>query len=580
MTSSRYLLVITPEMAGIGYAVFPLGVHCCLRKHSWKPFGGRRERLASSCRVSDTFKCIQCYSLPTSQDNMVHLEASSFNPRIEELKEGVRKILFNNIDLRAAMVLVDTLQHLGIGYHFEEETNGVLDRCYGTRSDDDDLFITALRFRLLRQGGYSVTPDVFHKFMDNKGNFKDPLAKNRMALLSLHEASFLGAKDEEVLSQAMEFTKHHLQKSKLVSETSVARDIGLALEFPRQRRMERLEARSFIEKYRKECGRSSAMLELATLDFNMVQSLYQKEIAELESWWRDLGVTKKLSFARDRPLECFLWTVGLFPEPCLSTCRIEVTKAVAILVVIDDMYDSYGSLEDLNLFTNAIQRWEIGEIEKLPEYMKICYVALYNTINDVGYKVLKEYGWFIIPHLRKTWVDLCEAYFTEARWFSNGVVPNLEDYVSNGVTSVGTYVALVLAFFLTGKQVNKETSSLVNSWPKLFTSAGRIFRLWDDLGTAMAEQQRGDVASSIECYMNENSTSQDEARVHIRNLINSSWQDLNKECYAMTQLPRSIIKASLNLARTSQDMYRHGDDDKFLSTDELILSLLIKPIQI
>ena len=47
-------------------------------------------------------------------------------------------------------------------------------------------------------------------------------------------------------------------------------------------------------------------------------------------------------------------------------------------------------------------RWEIGEIEKLPEYMKICYVALYNTINDVGYKVLKEYGWFIIPHLRKT----------------------------------------------------------------------------------------------------------------------------------------------------------------------------------
>ena len=71
MASIRYLLVITPEMAGIGYAVFPLGVHCCLRKHSWKPFGWRRERLASSCRVSDTFKCIQCYSLPTSQDNMV-----------------------------------------------------------------------------------------------------------------------------------------------------------------------------------------------------------------------------------------------------------------------------------------------------------------------------------------------------------------------------------------------------------------------------------------------------------------------------------------------------------------------------
>lgn len=84
-------------------------------------------------------------------------------------------------------------------------------------------------------------------------------------------------------------------------------------------------------------------------------------------------------------------------------------------------------------------------------------------------------------------MDLCEAYFTEARWFSNGVVPNLEDYVSNGITSAGTYIGLVLAFFLMGKQVNKETSCLVNSKPKLFTSAGKIFRLWDDLGTAMVQ---------------------------------------------------------------------------------------------
>lgn len=124
---------------------------------------------------------------------------------------------------------------------------------------------------------------MFHKFLDDKGKFKEPLHKDITALLSLHEASFLGAEGEEVLSQAMEFTKQQLQKSKLVSENGVARDIGLALEFPRQRRMERLVARRFItEKYGKEGGRSSAILELATLDFNMVQSSYQKEIAEIK----------------------------------------------------------------------------------------------------------------------------------------------------------------------------------------------------------------------------------------------------------------------------------------------------------
>lgn len=69
----------------------------------------------------------------------------------------MRKTLCSNLDLRDAMILVDTLQHLGIGYHFEEETNEVLDRCNDMSYDEDDLFITALRFRLLRQGGYSVT---------------------------------------------------------------------------------------------------------------------------------------------------------------------------------------------------------------------------------------------------------------------------------------------------------------------------------------------------------------------------------------------------------------------------------------
>lgn len=75
-------------------------------------------------------------------------------------------------------------------------------------------------------------------------------------------------------------------------------------------------------------------------------------------WWRELGLAHKLPFARDQPLECFLWTVGIFPEPNYSECRIEVAKAVAILLVLDDIYDSYGSLDELILFTEAVQRYE------------------------------------------------------------------------------------------------------------------------------------------------------------------------------------------------------------------------------
>lgn len=79
---------------------------------------------------------------------------------------------------------------------------------------------------------------------------------------------------------------------------------------------------------------------------------------------------------------------------------------------------------------------------------------------------------------------MIEAFLVEAEWFKNGYVPNLEEYLENGVTTAGSYMALVHIFFLIGQGVNKETIGMMDPYPKLFSSSGRILRLWDDLGTA------------------------------------------------------------------------------------------------
>ena len=98
----------------------------------------------------------------------------------------------------------------------------------------------------------------------------------------------------------------------------------------------------------------------------------------------------------------------------------ELTKTVCILLVMDDIYDTYGSLDELVLFTDAIKRlipncnknleskrfnifrenlvrfntnmtfqnlyrWDLSAMEKLPEYMKICYMAVYNLTNEIAY---------------------------------------------------------------------------------------------------------------------------------------------------------------------------------------------------
>ena len=40
-------------------------------------------------------------------------------------------------------------------------------------------------------------------------------------------------------------------------------------------------------------------------------------------------------------------------------------------------------------------------MKDLPEYMKLCFLALYNTVNEMVYDTLKEHGVDILPYLTK-----------------------------------------------------------------------------------------------------------------------------------------------------------------------------------
>lgn len=81
---------------------------------------------------------------------------------------------------------------------------------------------------------------------------------------------------------------------------------------------------------------------------------------------------------------------------------------------------------------------------------------------------------------------MVEGFMVEAEWFNGGRTPNLEDYIENGVSTAGSYMALVHLFFLIGEGVTNQNARLLmeKPYPKVFSSAGRILRLWDDLGTA------------------------------------------------------------------------------------------------
>lgn len=85
-------------------------------------------------------------------------------------------------------------------------------------------------------------------------------------------------------------------------------------------------------------------------------NLIATNITLILRWWKDIGLAGKLSFVRDRLVECYVWAAGVTPQPQLSKARIGLTKVSALITTIDDIYDVYGSPNELHLFTNVVKK--------------------------------------------------------------------------------------------------------------------------------------------------------------------------------------------------------------------------------
>ncbi|KAJ9176955.1 hypothetical protein P3X46_012213 [Hevea brasiliensis] len=518
-------------------------------------------------------------SLNTSYTYDVH------GTRLEELKHEVRSLLASTKDRCVQLKLIDSMQRLGVSYHFQEEIKGILSLIVDELgSINEDLYTTSLHFRLLREHAFPVNSDVFDKFRYENGKFKDNLVGDVQGLLSLYDASHLGLQGEDAIEEAKNFSTRHLKLwlGSLQSNNNIlANQVQLSLDVPLHWRMPRIEARNFIDIYQMDNTKNLALLELAKLDYNLVQAAYQMELKELARWWTSLGFREKLHFSRDRLMENYLWAMGIIFEPQFSKCRIGLTKFVCILSAIDDMYDIYGSLDELELFTDAVNRWDTKAMQKLPEYMKICYFAMFNFGNELAFDVLKEEGLDVLSNIKEEWIKLCGSYLVEARWFARGYVPTLEEYLENAWISVGGHEAIVHASTLLGHTLSKDSLGCLKHGFKLIYWSSLITRLSDDLGTFTEESKRGDVTKSIQCYMIEEGVNEEEAKEHIKSLIGNAWKELNKESMKPF-LSNSIVNMSLNMARTAQCIFQYGDGigTSFGVTRDRLISLIVQSIPI
>ncbi|KAK7324161.1 hypothetical protein VNO77_27684 [Canavalia gladiata] len=391
-------------------------------------------------RRSDNFKpSIWTYDFIQSLSS--EYKEEKYLDQSKVLREEVR-IMFGRLENHLDQLeFIDELQRLGVAYHFTNEIKNILDNIYKMDAfkRNKNLRATALEFRLLRQHGYDISTDVFGCFQDEMGNFKKSLSTDVEGMLSLYEASFHLLEGETILDEARDFTsqflKEYLNQNK---GDHISLLISHALELPLHWRVPRWEAQWFINACDKKQNISPALIQLAKLDFNILQAIYQDEL-------------------------------------------------------------KYTS------------RWDLNIMDSLPDYMKTCFQTLYNLVDEMALEYKKNNDYNITPHLKKSWADLCKSYFIEAKWFYSGYTPSFGEYMENAWISISVHVILVHAYFLIPHTFKEEDMIHFEEYSDIIQLSSKILRLANDLGTYKRENETGDVAKSIQCYMNETGISEEKA---------------------------------------------------------------------
>ncbi|XP_022876862.1 beta-caryophyllene synthase-like [Olea europaea var. sylvestris] len=474
--------------------------------------------------------------------------------------------------------LIDAIQHLGVGYHFEIEIEKSLKYIYETyreshNKQNNDLRAIALRFRLFRQQGYYVSCDVFNKFKDSQGEFEDSLIRDVPGMLSLYEAAHFGVHGEEILEEALKFSTSHLGSMIHQVSNCLSRQVSDTLEMPIHKTLTKLGVKKFLSIYQ-ESG-EDILLNFAKLDFNIVQKMHQKELSDITQWWKALEFGKKFPFARDRLVECHFWILCVYFKPQYSLSRKILTKVITMASTIDDIYDVYGTLDELKLFTDAIEMWDFSAVDQLPSYMQY----LYKSLLDVYLKSEKELGksyrvHYAIDEMKK----LVQAYFKEAKWTYNKCTPKLEEYMKVALVSSGYMMQSTMSLVGMGELVTKEAFDWISSEPLSVRASSIIARLMDDMVGQGFEQK----IMAVECYIKEKGASKEDAFAVFQTQVMNAWKDIKQESINSDVVPMAVLVQVVNLARVINLIYKDGDGDTNSKTKlkDFITAILIQPVTI
>ncbi|KAK1314654.1 hypothetical protein QJS10_CPA06g00040 [Acorus calamus] len=237
-----------------------------------------------------------------------------------------------------------------------------------------------------------------------------------------------------------------------------------------------------------------------------------------------------------------------------------MSKTELLMTLADDTYDSYGSFEELEPFNDAIQRWDREAAHKLPEYMKVFVLKMFDTFSEYEEELREEGNAYRVDYQRRAMKALCQSYYDEFLWSHYGYIPKLDEHLKVSAVSVGYPIIHCLFMVGMGDIVTKEALDWVIHVPKINGVAGILCRLLDDMKPDKVEKEY--IPTTIQCYAMEHGITEEEAKQQVREtLIEHQWKRLNEELLKPDPgIPMALHMLLFNQACVMAQIYNETDD--------------------
>ncbi|KAL8500187.1 hypothetical protein ACS0TY_019972 [Phlomoides rotata] len=373
---------------------------------------------------------------------------------------------------------------------------------------------------------------------DDEFKSKDGVINDTKGVLALYEASHLSMEGEDILHEAAVFSSQHLNAYLIsLEDAEHAVMVKNFLQNPQHKMLVRFTPENIPHFLDVGNTWRNLVEKLAFFESALLEPIHKHEILQVVKWWKDLGLSNEMKSSRDQPQKWHMWSMAVLRDPTWSRHRILLSKPNSLVYAVDDIFDLHGTIPQLTLFTQVINRWDICGVEELPNYMRMCFMAIQDTTDEISRMVSQEFGWEPAEILRNEWRNLFNAFLKEAKWFTSGELPNTKEYLENGVISSGV-----------------PMSSNIQFWSEIFKSTGNRHD----------EEQEGYDGSYVECYMKEEKVdSLEAAREHVMGMVSNTWEKLNKHALSSTTpFSVSFREACLNAERMVPAIYNYDNNHR------------------